>query len=65
MIEYDVKTPTVPVAFHKLLKVVALVDGGISGPEPRGGSVPSGKVELVEHAPSSSSAATSEASLFN
>ena len=27
MIEYAVKTPTIPIPFHKLLKVVALVDG--------------------------------------
>jgi hypothetical protein len=27
MIEYAAKTPTIPIPFHKLLKVVALVDG--------------------------------------
>ncbi len=27
MIEFSVKTPTIPIPFHKLLKVVALVDG--------------------------------------
>ena len=27
MIEYAARTPTIPIAFHKLLKVVALVDG--------------------------------------
>lgn len=30
--------------------VVVLVDGGMSGPEPSGGSVPSGSVVVVEHA---------------
>jgi ornithine decarboxylase len=28
MIEYSAKPPTIPIPFHKLLKVVALVDGG-------------------------------------
>ena len=27
MIEFSVKAPTIPIPFHKLLKVVALVDG--------------------------------------
>lgn len=27
MIQFEVKTPTIPIPFHKLLKVVALVDG--------------------------------------
>ena len=27
MIEFSVKPPTIPIPFHKLLKVVALVDG--------------------------------------
>ena len=27
MIEFTVKTPTIPIPFHRLLKVVALVDG--------------------------------------
>ena len=28
MIEYAARTPRIPIPFHKLLKVVALVDGG-------------------------------------
>ncbi len=28
MMEYAVKTPTIPIPFHKLLRVVALVDAG-------------------------------------